>query len=156
MTKRAAILRRVAASLALAATLLAGCQTVGPRYRGPPATAVINDPKAQGPFVSAQGPAFSPDPASGEWWRIYDDPQLNGMIKRAMSANTDLRVALGSGEAERLYKGGRVDFLIYLDAQRALAAAESAVAASDVRVSADQIAIFLALGGGWEDDPRPS
>lgn len=97
MVRRMARVQRATTSLALVTAMLAGC-TVGPAYRGAPATATINDPKAQGAFVSAQGPAFSPDPAPGEWWRLYDDPQLSAMIRRAMSANTDLRVALGNLE----------------------------------------------------------
>ena len=36
-----------------------------------------------------------------------------------------------------------------LDAQRTLATAEAALAASEAQLSTDQIAIFLALGGGW-------
>jgi hypothetical protein len=31
-----------------------------------------------------------------------------------------------------------------------LASADSAVAASDAQLAADQVAVFLALGGGWE------
>jgi len=98
MVTRFATVRWAAASLVLAGTMLAGCQTVGPNYRGPPAIAVVNDPKASGPFVSARDPAFSSDPAPGEWWRLYDDPQLNAMIRRALSANTDLRAATGNLE----------------------------------------------------------
>ena len=52
--------------------------------------------------------------------------------------------------AQRLYIGGKIDFLPLLDAQRSLAAADSAVAASHAQLAADQVAIFLALGGGWE------
>jgi outer membrane protein TolC len=37
-----------------------------------------------------------------------------------------------------------------LSAQQGLAQAEQAVAMSDDQISADQITLFLALGGGWE------
>jgi len=53
-------------------------------------------------------------------------------------------------QAERLYNGGKVDFLVLLDAQRNLASAEGALASSHAQLATDQIAIFLALGGGWE------
>jgi multidrug efflux system outer membrane protein len=53
-------------------------------------------------------------------------------------------------QAQRLYVGGKIDFLPLLDAQRTLAAADSALAASHAQLAADQVAIFLALGGGWE------
>jgi hypothetical protein len=42
------------------------------------------------------------------------------------------------------------DFLPFLDAQRSLTAAGPARAASHAQLAADQVAIFLALGGGWE------
>jgi len=37
-----------------------------------------------------------------------------------------------------------------LDADRTLAANDAAWAASDAALASDQIALFLALGGGWE------
>jgi NodT family efflux transporter outer membrane factor (OMF) lipoprotein len=76
----------------VAAALAAGC-TVGPRYSGPPASAVVHAPEANGPFVSAQGPAFSADPAPEDWWRLYADPRLDQLVSEAFAANTDLRVA---------------------------------------------------------------
>jgi outer membrane protein TolC len=51
-----------------------------------------------------------------------------------------------------LYRYGRTDFLTTLDADRTLAAAESALAASDAQTAADQVSLFLALGGGWEKE----
>ncbi len=53
-------------------------------------------------------------------------------------------------EAQRLYSGGRIDFLSLLDAQRTMAYADGALAASHAELATDQITIFLALGGGWE------
>jgi NodT family efflux transporter outer membrane factor (OMF) lipoprotein len=67
----------------------------------------------------------------------------------ALKASRD-QSALASEQADKLYRFGRVDFLTKLDADRVLAAADSAVAASDAQLAADQVALFLALGGGWE------
>ena len=53
-------------------------------------------------------------------------------------------------QARRLYTGGKIDFLPFLDALRTLASADDAVAASHARLATDQVAVFLALGGGWE------
>lgn len=53
-------------------------------------------------------------------------------------------------EAEQLYRGGKIDFLSMLDAQRTLDSADDALAASHVQLATDQIGLFLALGGGWE------
>jgi multidrug efflux system outer membrane protein len=74
---------------------------------------------------------------------------------RDLQRDDDLTTARARAEeaeqqAQRLYIGGKIDFLPLLDAQRSLAAADSAVAASHAQLAADQVAIFLALGGGWE------
>jgi outer membrane protein TolC len=71
---------------------------------------------------------------------------------RDLQRDDDLAAARARSEeaeqqAQRLYIGGKIDFLSLLDAQRSLAAADDALAASHARVAADQIAIFLALGG---------
>jgi NodT family efflux transporter outer membrane factor (OMF) lipoprotein len=53
-------------------------------------------------------------------------------------------------QARRLYRSGRTGYLESLDAERALASSEAALAASDGELADDQVALFLALGGGWE------
>ena len=58
--------------------------------------------------------------------------------------------AVSAGQAQRLFRFGRGDFLSLLDAQRSLAGAEAAAAAARSQLLLDQVAIFLALGGGWE------
>ncbi len=65
-------------------------------------------------------------------------------------ATARARAAEAEGQAKRLYVGGKIDFLPFLDAQRSLASADAALAASHAQLAADQVAIFLALGGGWE------
>jgi NodT family efflux transporter outer membrane factor (OMF) lipoprotein len=67
----------------------------------------------------------------------------------ALTASRD-QSALAAGQADKLYRYGRVDFLSKLDADRTLASADSAVAASDAQLALEQVALFLALGGGWE------
>lgn len=68
--------------------LLASACAVGPDYRKPglPQTSA-------GAFVTR---VEGTDPVSevpADWWRLYNDPALNGLVKQALSANTDLRVA---------------------------------------------------------------
>ncbi|MYM28601.1 efflux transporter outer membrane subunit [Duganella sp. CY15W] len=58
--------------------------------------------------------------------------------------------ALASEQSHRLYQYGRTDFLTVLDADRTLAATDAAWAASDAALASGQVALFLALGGGWE------
>ena len=52
--------------------------------------------------------------------------------------------------ATELYRQGVTDFLGVIDAERSLAAAEDNIAQSDRAVSTDAIALFKALGGGWQ------
>jgi len=75
-------------SIALALAL-AACST-GPEYARP-ATA----PAAAGPFVAANSPALQPlAPVPDNWWRLYDDPVLDGLIADALAHNTDVRAAV--------------------------------------------------------------
>lgn len=69
----------------------------------------------------------------------------NAALKSSRDQN-----ALAERQADKLYRYGRVDFLSKLDADRALAVSESAVAASDAQLATDQVTLFLALGGGWQ------
>jgi outer membrane protein TolC len=53
--------------------------------------------------------------------------------------------------ATDLYQHGLADFLRVLEAQRSLYQSQDALAQSDQAVSADLIALYKALGGGWEE-----
>ncbi|HJV40616.1 TolC family protein [Caulobacter sp.] len=92
--------------LALAGSLLllAACTTVGPDYRLPD-EAKLNAPAAQGPFVGATSPAVSQEPVPAGWWKLYDDPVLNGLVEEALKANTDLRVAAANLARARAIAG---------------------------------------------------
>ncbi len=57
---------------------------------------------------------------------------------------------LAVDQAQRLELAGKVNQLSVLDAQRSLAAAELSLAQLETTISSDQVAIFLALGGGWQ------
>lgn len=56
--------------------------------------------------------------------------------------------------ADSLYKNGRVNFLDVLDARRSLYQSDDQLALSDQTVSLDLIALYKALGGGWETLPQ--
>lgn len=57
--------------------------------------------------------------------------------------------------ATELYAQGQTDFLNVLNAQRSLFAAEDALVQSDRALATDLVAIYKALGGGWEN-PFPA
>jgi multidrug efflux system outer membrane protein len=54
--------------------------------------------------------------------------------------------------ADARYQAGAVDFLPYLDAQRTLLAHQIRLAESQTRTVTALIALYKALGGGWEID----
>lgn len=55
-----------------------------------------------------------------------------------------------SRQTQELQRGGRVNSLVALMAERDRLSAEQALADVQVQVSRDQIDVFLALGGGWQ------
>ena len=55
--------------------------------------------------------------------------------------------------ATRLYTNGQTDFLNVVAAQGSLYSAENALVQSDSAVAADLVALYKALGGGWEEGP---
>jgi NodT family efflux transporter outer membrane factor (OMF) lipoprotein len=90
----------------LSALVLAAC-AVGPNYVAPtpPAT-------ASGPFLSANSPAFAASAADDHWWRLYNDPVLDGLVGDALKANTDIRVAVANiAKARAGLKAARSDEL---------------------------------------------
>jgi len=52
--------------------------------------------------------------------------------------------------ANQLYERGLVDFLNVLNAQLALFLSEDQLVQSDAAVSANLVALYKALGGGWD------
>ncbi|MCI3179082.1 RND transporter [Caulobacter sp. CCUG 60055] len=89
-------LRRLLA-VAGAAALTAACAAVGPNYRLPEG-AVVNAPAAKAAFVGADFAAVNQAPVPDDWWRLYDDPVLDGLVEQALAANADLRVAAANLE----------------------------------------------------------
>ncbi|MBU1405940.1 MAG: TolC family protein, partial [Proteobacteria bacterium] len=54
--------------------------------------------------------------------------------------------------ATALYTAGQNDFLAVLDAQRSLYTAEDSLAQSSRTMSTNLVALFKALGGGWQTE----
>ena len=76
--------------LATASALALAACAAGPNYVAP-----VRPQTAAGNFVAAKTPAVAASaPVAGHWWRLYDDPVLDGLIADALAANTDVRVAV--------------------------------------------------------------
>jgi multidrug efflux system outer membrane protein len=87
---------------------LVGCRAVGPNYSGPSGAAVVNAPTANGPFIGTGDPAFSPEPSTGAWWRLYESAPLDELVREAFAANTNLRMAQANLErSQALLRGAR-------------------------------------------------
>lgn len=88
--------------------------------------------------------------------RAFEDVE-NGLVSYAKEQvrRRSLEEAVTSSRrsldlANRLYAGGLTDFLRVLDAERSLYDAEDRLAQSDKAISGDLIALYEALGGGWQ------
>ncbi|MEE3155649.1 MAG: TolC family protein, partial [Pseudomonadota bacterium] len=84
-------LRRIAAPALTA--FASACMSVPE----PPATVV--PATGTGPF--AQLPVASLAPVPDDWWRLYEDPALDELVRAALAANADLRVAYANLDAAR-------------------------------------------------------
>ena len=83
--------RRRLAGLSLPVAL-AACR-VGPNYQAPP---LVRGATPAPALLGTQEPAFSAAPLPDGWWRLYDDPVLDALVRKALTRNTDLRTALAS------------------------------------------------------------
>ena len=76
---------------AAALATLCGCAPVGPDYKLPD-EALVNSPAAQGAFVAVNADVTEVAPPD-HWWKLFDDPRLDGLIEKALASNIDLRIA---------------------------------------------------------------
>lgn len=75
-----------------------------------------------------------------------NEEQRRAALRQAVDAN---RKAVDT--ATLLYSQGQTDFLNVLDAERSLYATEESLAVSTQTVSTNLIALYKAIGGGWEE-----
>jgi len=71
------------------------------------------------------------------------------LLGQAVAANTKA-VSL----ATQLYKQGLTDFLNVITAEQSLLSTQDALAQSNLAIATDLIALYKALGGGWEAKPQ--
>ncbi|GAB5349574.1 efflux transporter outer membrane subunit [Alteriqipengyuania sp. 357] len=92
---------------AASALALAGC-AAGPDHI---ASTPIRDMET-GPYLSAEADVVSPAPLPQDWWRLYDDPVLDGLVADALAANTDIRQSVARiDRARAALRGARSDRL---------------------------------------------
>jgi len=99
--QRSKPMKKLAAFMAamMASGLVAGC-SVGPNYHRP----VVQPPTAyrdlsENPQVQAQAASYADLP----WWQIFQDPQLQELIRTALKQNYDLQLAterINAGRAQ--------------------------------------------------------
>jgi NodT family efflux transporter outer membrane factor (OMF) lipoprotein len=89
-------LKRTGLPVCLVASLSMAACAVGPNYRAP------TPPQgAQAPWTSLRPGAEATTAPQDDWWRLYDDPRLDGYVREALAANTDLAVAEANLAAAR-------------------------------------------------------
>jgi len=88
---------RLSISVILASSLIGGCM-VGPNYHRP----VVQTPTAfrdvrEGPQAETQAASL----ADLSWWQVFEDPQLQDLIRTALKQNYDMQLATERIKAER-------------------------------------------------------
>lgn len=73
--------------IAIVVLVLTGCM-VGPKYKRPPVT-VPDTYRGVVPEAGTQAASLGDE----RWWTVFQDPQLQGLIREALSQNYDVRIA---------------------------------------------------------------
>jgi len=95
--------RAIVAALALTTMVVGACAPVGPNYKRPelaPPTTYRGAPAA-----GAESLADMP------WWQVFDDPELQGLLRDAVANNLDLRLAVSRVQEARAIAGVAKSFL---------------------------------------------
>src|SRR5579863_7822662 len=95
-------------SIVILLVCLAGC-AVGPNYHAPKGT-------APGKFIALPQEGMQSTPATAtatavdlsQWWRSFNDTELNALIERAIRANPDIEIALTRLQEARMRYAGLV------------------------------------------------
>ena len=106
---------------ALTLSLLAGCN-VGPKFHKP-------ETKVNAKFSGRSEGGYKSQDAIVDWWRKFNDSQLNSYVSRALANNPDLKIAAARVEEAMAFKSSvRLDYFPtvtsradYTNTQRSLA-----------------------------------
>lgn len=79
-------LASIASSAGLCGVLLGGCTDLStPAYRQP-------DMPAKAVWAHTHNAVSAADTVDAQWWKTFDDPYLNSLIDKAISANVDIQI----------------------------------------------------------------
>ncbi len=135
----------IAASLAV---LLAGC-AVGPDYQRP-------DAALPGEFTVAATPTPAAAAIQQDWWTLFRDDTLNGLVAQALAHNHDLRAAIARvEEAEGLAREAKATFFPQIDLSAGSSRSQvSAVTATPLSANSSRLrdSRKAALGTSFEID----
>ncbi|CAN5378788.1 efflux transporter outer membrane subunit [soil metagenome] len=94
---------RVQLGLFASMILLSAC-AVGPDYKTPVTAPVV--------LQNAPAATYSTAQPEADWWKLFGDPVLDGLVTQALAGNLDLKVAVARvDEARALFKDSRLDQL---------------------------------------------
>ncbi|KJK14518.1 efflux transporter outer membrane subunit [Pseudomonas sp. B21-012] len=101
--------------------LLSACQMVGPDYNVPE-DAAIQRADLQGQLRQDASSVVSA-PVPKDWWHLYQDERLNELVRQALAANSELRVAAANiakarAQVEEAEAQGGLNGGVKLGAQR--------------------------------------
>ncbi|HEX4738784.1 MAG TPA: efflux transporter outer membrane subunit [Allosphingosinicella sp.] len=129
----------------LAPLLVAGC-VVGPNYQKPE----VAHPEQ---FRSAITPADAASLADLPWWQVFQDPQLESLIRAGLANNPDIAIAVSRIEQARAYVGVAKSAALPQVGYQAAAGGERTVTAAEHDIGAVS---YGSVGGGlsaaWELD----
>jgi len=118
--------------------LLSGCQMVGPDYHLPK-DAALQRSDLQGE-LAGEGANVVSAPVPSDWWKLYQDPTLNELVREAMASNTNLRVAAANlararAQIEQAESAGGWSASVKAGAQRIQESGEAFLLADKVPVA---------------------
>jgi multidrug efflux system outer membrane protein len=127
--------------------LLSGC-TVGPDYKRPTASVPTQH---RGPYPDVPFPSTSPSLGEQKWFDVFQDEQLQSLIRTALQQNYDLRIAATRVlEAQAQLGITRADQYPQLSAGASLGAQRAAK--GPVFPPLEQSIGQLSLAGSWQLD----
>lgn len=97
--KRSSFYRTEISCILASSLFLSSCASVGPDYEKPEIYQTIETKNLK--FSEAQNELYSQSEPQGQWWKLFDDTNVNSVVEEALKANTDLRATIANLERAR-------------------------------------------------------